>query len=392
MRTVRDLRDLVNVSRLSFKDSDEDDEPSMETARSVSSSFSIKFKQQSNKPPLINLSQTTPIIKAATTVKQKNSLTASSLLLDRNSMPSFSLSNKKILPPLSTRQEDEPISLPIAIKEEQSGNFDDMLTYIDASVVSEWLNRANRSLRKMHKWHQDNTSLFSNKMPNSKQIKYEPFVLFANFWLGAHHSAKFDHKQRRQLIEMEHSIICDEVTQAFQVGIDSQQIGISDIHRLLRAVLKEYPLQLLSFRGVYLLLDYIEILSSNRHDDYRKLLSDVKCRTLNKQFAQWLLSIRSFALINLCWAIIKFYRKTVETNVEQSSNNALSDLDGRLSSLSLFNKESNSSLSTSSSTSSSLSSSSSRIKSAKIKPVQEEEFCSVSNQVKYDFYTDCVFK
>jgi len=174
-------------------------------------------------------------------------------------------------------------------------------------------------------------------------------------------------------------------------------------------VLKEYPLQFLSFRGVYLLLDYIEILSSNRQDDYKKLLSDVKCRTLNKQYAQWLLSIRSFALINLCWSIVKFYRKTVEkeTNYLKATYTGcsqLDELDGRLSSLSISNRDavsnkpnvnsSCSSLSTASSTSSSSSSFKTRAtKSAASKQKEnDEDFSPVLNQVKYELYLESAYK
>ena len=292
-------------------------------------------------------------------------------------------------------------------KETKSGNFDQMLTYIDASVVSEWLNRANRSLRKMHRWHQDNSSLFDTAQSKTF-LKYEPFVCFANFWLGCNSSSKLDHKQRRQLFEMEYSIICDEVTQAFQVGIDSQTIGLADVHRLLHAVFKEYPLQLLSFRGVYLLLDYIDILSSNRLDEYRKLLSDVKCRTVNKQYAQWLLSIRSFSLINLCWSIVKFYRNTCEKELLSNQNELndnpkadglLSDLNGRLTSLSVVSKyEELSSAGSTSSLSSNSTKSNSKTKRAKsgkstfLNRTAEAEFFQISNQEKYDCYLKAVLK
>ena len=147
----------------------------------------------------------------------------------------------------------------------------------------------------------------------------------------------------------------------------------------------------MSFRGAYLLLNMIDTLSSDRHDnEYKKLLSDVKCRTVNKQYAQWLLSIRSFALINLCWAVIKFYRKTVRAKKEyeaatariltarstsrknddmnlkghnsnsETTNRVLEELDGRLSSLTLSNyQDENSSSRSSSSSASSISSESS---------------------------------
>ena len=125
MRTVRDLRDLVNVSRLSFKDSDDEDTNFGFdfTKQSLSSSISYKFdpnkvindnnSQQKltikQKPPLINISKTTPIKTLSNTIKNGNSVSASrDLLLDRNSIPSvsFSLSNKKPLPPLNFKSEN----------------------------------------------------------------------------------------------------------------------------------------------------------------------------------------------------------------------------------------------------------------------------------------------
>lgn len=151
-----------------------------------------------------------------------------------------SLNFKKPLPPLKQREQSDFEIQPLTMsktpdpkntpeptdennetstdaKNTKNGNFDHMLTYIDASVVGEWLNRANRSLRKMHRWHQDNTSLYKSKQSDNL-LKYESFINFANFWLGCNKISKLDHKQRRQLLEMEYSIICDEVTQAFQIG------------------------------------------------------------------------------------------------------------------------------------------------------------------------------
>ncbi len=258
-------------------------------------------------------------------------------------------------------------------------------------------------------------------------MKYESFVLFANFWLGFNSTAKFTDKQRRSLIELEYSIICDEVMQAFQVGIDSQKIGSRDVHDLLKAVFKEYPLQLLSFRGTYMVLDFVDVLSSDRQDAYKALLSDVKCRTVNKQYAQWLLSIRSFALINMCYSIIKFYKKSVGSEVKQQSvltsrnpkgNSILLDeLDGRLSSLSMSinkpilnssNNQSEKNDASSSSCSSSASVSSSSLSSTSISPSllngirksrplksarkQEETFSVIDNNLKCGFYLKAVFK
>lgn len=545
MSTVKDLRDLVNVSRLTFRESDDESDfminessnfsynqsialnntstslaksqtksnsngylgnRNLKDAKLNSSSLSKQLNSQtlakaaeldpvnplsikSNRTPI----PMSPIISKANPIESNqikkkhpsninelnsylinNNLSSVSFdrstILDRNSMPRISFASmKKPLPPLQSNSsqklsfnEDKeatkadfeyqetaknknsnlaskiipvvdedlddndaninPDEEDLSKKLIKNGNFDEILVYVDASVVSDWLNRANRSLKKMFKWHHQNSYLKNNLAnPNAnRMLNYESFILFCNFWLGFNENAKFNDKQRRSLIEMEYSIICDEVMQAFQVGIDDQQITVNQIHQLIKAVFKEYPLQFLSFRGAYLLLDYIDILSSDRHEDYKKLLSDVKCRTVNKQYAQWLLSIRSFALINLCWSIIKFYRKTVEpVNAErvqtarqtarqiansqngQDGKSMLAELDGRLSSLSISNfdrrnsNEKESSLSSSSASSlssstSSISSSSKPRSSAKVKKVLEDPV--LPNSVKYEMYLEAVFK
>lgn len=462
---TRDLRDIVNVSRLSYVDSDDEDStryslhssvdfeqssyfnndhtPKLHTKYPATTKPVIYALNNSNFKPSINKKQ--PLFSSTAPIHSTHSLTSSSifgqsesrssffkdpsLLLDRTSKPNanqlsspsqISLNIKKPLPPLKTQKSEYggipmPLSdsnLPSHSKESKEnvvneadddsttkgGNFDRMLTYIDASVVSEWLNRANRSLRKLHHWHQSNRNLYDRPKNTGDSIKYESFVNFANFWLGCNKISKLDHKQRRQLLEMEYSIICDEVTQAFQIGIDSQQIGLADIHRLLHAVFKEYPLQLLSFRGVYMLLDYIDTLSSNRQNEYKHLLSDVKCRTVNKQYAQWLLSIRSFSLINLCWSIVKFYKKTACHEQPNKPIMPLDELNDRISVLSMHNPNDLKcrSISTSSSHSSNSvdSTHTPRPQSTNqfVGSRSEVEFLQVSNQEKYDCYLKSVLK
>lgn len=404
MRAVRDLRELINVSRLSFKESDEEQFVfNYEFSNPFTHSQEYKSDIISNSIPKVSapiLSITSPS-KSNSNNKNKNSFESNKskdLLLERNSIlnVSYSLNNKNLLPPLKGKNENnedsqcendlnkEFKSLEITKK---TDNFDEMLTFIDASVVSEWLNRANRLLNKMHIWHKSDL----HKDNNQIFTKYESFILFANFWLGGNTNNKFDHRNRRQLLEMEYSILCDEITQAFQIGIDSQQITMSDIHSLLHAVLREYPLQFLSFRGVYLILDYIETLCSNRNEEYKKVLSDVKCRTLNKQFAQWILSIRSFALINLCWGIIKFYRNLnlVKYDNSKDNNSEITNFSDEKRNLS---SASSSSLNASSTRSSSSCSAYKISNSKKINPISEAEFISISCLDKYKIYLDCVIK
>jgi hypothetical protein len=486
MRTARDLRDLVNVSRLTYRESDEetresfsDSEEKINTKQTKSYSNLNASKNKLNEQNILSYekfklfaptkSANTPIeaIKKKqpnTLNKSNSSISKSILLLDRNSIPDFTYSKRK-LPPLSiderkldlkldldqsssgddqkcehkAKSQDQPeenesetsrikplnenlfaskSNLPI-----ENGNFDEILTYIDASNVSDWLNRSNRLLKKMFKWHQDGSSLYQSREKKSS-FKYESFILFANFWLGSNEQIKFTDKQRRQLLQMEYSIIVDEVTQAFQVGIDSLKVKMSDVNRLMRAIFKEYPLQLLSFRGTYMILNFIDILGSDRHDEYKTLLSDVKCRTSNKQCAQWLLSIRSFALISLCWSIIKFYMKNFEQQVEyketarimsarkvkesendksKTTNTSLIELDGRLSSLKMEDREyssmssSSSSSSLASSNSSPKSSASNRTRTASKLSGNYSKLCQaepliISKMLKHEKYLEVIFK
>lgn len=328
MGAIRDLREIINVSRLTCRESDDEDYNTyndyFETRRNSLSSTNNSSLTTKQIPIPIN--STKAPSKALGYVNAQKDL----LLLSRTSIPKFSIKIQKPLPPVAAngpinnakmdrsveklRESINELNLyrkmfnkPVDSEEELQENdeklkdpesnvklqrnFDELLTYIDASIISDLLERSNKNLKNIYIW--------------SEASKCELFIKFANFWIF-----KLNDKQRRNLIDMEYSIVVEEITQAFGVGLESDLISLKDIHVLLRAVFKEYPLSLLSFRGLYMFLDYLDILCSDRQESYRKLLSDVKCRTKNKQYAQWLLSIRSYALINITSEIVNFFNKT----------------------------------------------------------------------------------
>lgn len=165
-------------------------------------------------------------------------------------------------------------------------NFDDMMIYIDATIVANWLTRANTAL-------QDLIGFCS---------KGDNFIQFAHFWLS-----QFPDLQKRDIFRMEYDILLDELTLAFAVGKENGNIARRDILDLCGAIFKEYPLKLLSAKGSHIFLNYLEVLTSGKQDQYKVLLSDVRCSTSNRQFAQWLLAIRSFALVNIWSSIINFF-------------------------------------------------------------------------------------
>lgn len=167
------------------------------------------------------------------------------------------------------------------------GNYDGMLTYMDATMVAEWLTNANSSLEDLLAYCQQG----------------DHFVQFAHFWLS-----EFPEVQKQEIYQMEHEILVEEVGLAFAVGKEANKVSRREITDLVSALFREYPKKLMSAKGSELFLDYLDILTSDKAERYKKLLADVRCSTRNRQYAQWLLATRSFALVSIWSAVINFYR------------------------------------------------------------------------------------
>lgn len=169
----------------------------------------------------------------------------------------------------------------------ETGDYDNMLCFMDATVVSGWLTRSNK-----------NVCDVANYISSD-----DNFVQFAHFWL-----TDFPDSQKREIFELEIEILREEMGFAFAPGRDEGKVSHRDISNLIGAIFREYPVKLVSSKGSILFLDYLDILTSTKSDKYKKLLSDVKCSTKNRQYAQWLLATRSFALVSMWCAIVNFYR------------------------------------------------------------------------------------
>ncbi|KAK2192657.1 hypothetical protein NP493_27g07028 [Ridgeia piscesae] len=169
----------------------------------------------------------------------------------------------------------------------KEGDFDDLLTYLDATLVSQWLAEANKQVTDIATWC----------------YKGDNFVQFAHFWLS-----DFTAEKQQEIFQLEYSIVLDHLTVAFAAGREAGKVKHRDIIHFLLAVLKEYPTKLLASVGAYMFLDYLDVLSSERRDTYRRLLANVRCSTQVKQYAQWTLAIRSFALVSMWHAVLNFYR------------------------------------------------------------------------------------
>lgn len=169
-------------------------------------------------------------------------------------------------------------------------DYSDIIEYLDEEVVAEWLQRSNQSLKDLTVWCTDNN-----------------FIRFAQFWI-----TEFGVEKRCEILALEHSILLDEMTVAFQTGLRTGKVKQNDIKELLSALLREYPKKLTMPAGIYLFLDYLDIFTSERTTEYRTILSDVKLSTRNKEHVQLILASRSFMLINVWVAVIKFYQQIAE--------------------------------------------------------------------------------
>ncbi|XP_071796632.1 uncharacterized protein [Asterias amurensis] len=305
-RSVKDLRELICVSRLTMRDSD--DEGSDDDLSRPISSLSIfgepsTTKGSSNVMEALNglsiASRPSYVSKSVRPKSQQSNgaqrkkPTSSSSLNSNNSSSQFQ-SFKTPLPPLASSRPSSGSSVDSdcpgsgQVKSSDSGNFDEMFQYIDSDVVVEWLGRANSMVSALGSWYNTGNN----------------FVTFANFWL-----TEFPEAQRLDLIHMEVGILQDELSIVFDKGLKQQKVSLTDLDRLIRAILREYPGRICSARGTHVFLNILETLSSERTEQYKRLLTDVKISTRNRDYAQWMLAIRAFLLLSVWSNIVNFYRR-----------------------------------------------------------------------------------
>ncbi|CAH1273006.1 TNKS [Branchiostoma lanceolatum] len=283
-RSVKDLRELICLSRLTIRDSDEEmdfsdtdaDFGNLRTSSSLENGDILQYGAGKDAGASILATR-----KAAS--------------VDELIEPHVNLrrSKKAPLPPVgigsrpSSSASSGSDTAPDVRSVGHDGNFDGILGYMDEAVIADWLMRTNAMVEELSDWccHGDN------------------FVRFAHFWLSGIPPA-----QRTQLIGMEVGIVRDEMERAFRSGRESGDVTSLGLRRLLSAVLREYPTKLLTSKGPHIFLEKLDVLTSGRSEEYRATLTDVKVRTRNKQFVQWVLALRAFALLSIWHAAVAFYR------------------------------------------------------------------------------------
>lgn len=208
--------------------------------------------------------------------------------------------NTRNLAPLKTPRHVQDLP-PRCATPARGHNLDEVMVHIDTDFVSEWLVRANQSVTEMQLWW----------------CRDDNGVKFSHFWLSV-----FSDDRRKGLLEMEYDLLVEEIRPAFRGdGRGPSLVTNAHLEKLMRSVVREYPTQFGHSDDGTPFLDMAWVLATKgRPGQYRDLLSDVKCSSHNTLYGQWLLAMRSFALITMVTAVTGFYQRFSEMEEESASS------------------------------------------------------------------------
>ena len=302
---MKDLRELINVSRLSYRDDDEEDE--------LYHSSSPESLQEFGDIPLEGAQPALP--------KRRNKDLAPLNSKEKPVSPTLSSGSSgrgSPLPPIGASPSSSGRTSPVTqaatagnrvisarkkTVKPSKPNFDSILLYMDSTVVGDWLTKANSSIKQLTSWLHYNDN----------------FIQFAHFWLS-----EMPRSKQRELIEMEFSILMEEICFAFGAGLEGKSVLQQDIDAFARAVFWEYPEKFHNSETKDFFLNILLCLCSGRKNNYRALLSDVQCSTSNKQFVQLILATRAFAIVNICCGVLEFFKAAFDkTTYKEPADNSL---------------------------------------------------------------------
>ncbi|XP_065661084.1 uncharacterized protein LOC100197660 [Hydra vulgaris] len=280
-RSTKDLREVINISRISLRNDTSSDEISDDEVNAKSRNFD-KLTDY-----LLSRSSSTLTISSFNTLPFRN-------------RPNTAFGTKNFSQPFLKR----PVSAPAVcemysknfmigsihedIKKANFSKFENILSFVDGTIVNSWLQELD--------FNRETIILFLKK--NNQ------FVEFCNFFLNMS-----THKWNK-LIELEFSILIDQLKYAFHAGFEGGYLTESNIFALAQTVVAEYPKKLKGSKGSEILLDIIIIFLNGKSDHYRSLLKKAVCKVKSKQNLQWLLAFRAFGLINMINGILNFFKNT----------------------------------------------------------------------------------
>ena len=270
-RSVKDLRELINISRLSFHGEEE--------------LFNGQFLEHNMFQDGGNLLLCGKETRSNTCLNTDKDIAGPERSLRNGRFKPLPAINSSQTAKKYDKSENKTKQVTdVEIKYQKSCQC--ILKHIDGAVVTSWLHSSNESAQRLSKW------------VSTKDF----FARFAKFWL-----AEMDRQKQKDLVEMEVEIILDEIAFAVQDGIKCEKVSQQDVMSFFLLIMWEYPSKMCGPQSHMFMLNALVTLSSGRKDKYRKLLSNVKFATKDPDQTHWILSVRAFALISIITALVNFY-------------------------------------------------------------------------------------
>ena len=319
-RNIRDLREIINISRLSLRDgeevecfysSDEEQQNLSSLDEYISSRPSSSLGTKSS---FTTLTSSTELTNRPSTASGHVKRGRPSTAPVREKRPvAGNVGGRVTVPMLEVQRAPFPNQYtpvpPIGRKEEKQKtrrnvrkekmNFDHILEFLDSTVVNGWLEECNTCMKELND--------FVTNAPG--------FVRFLEFFLK-----KMSFQHFCGLIDLEFSIITDRIKHGLHVGFSTQKLADNVIRQLTSAILPEYETSFKDIsEGVEEFLDIFIVISSAKTERYRVLLRKVNCTTQNKNYVQWILAMRAHGLISFLTGILRFYKEASNASSETIS-------------------------------------------------------------------------
>ena len=301
-RAVKDLRELINVSRLSFRDEEHsvdhsyssllhspDLERGLQRPGVAEEEAGRSFTKGHS--PLRGTSRSAPVHQASRGHEATHKVRSSPVHPQGVSAPQVAPSQYSALDFQRPRGEDAVGS------HAAGGTAEDVVARIDKEYLKELLAQSSSNVAALSLWWADPV----------KACK------FMHFWLK-----EIDERKRLELLQMEYSIVREEVQALFAVPLATGDVKVTHIHGLLHAVLHEYPSAFCGANGRKVVIDVICLLASEKRDEFKKLLTDVHLSSRSKPAIESFLSLRSFGLVSMMHSVVCFFCKTAHLDLPRA--------------------------------------------------------------------------
>ena len=288
-RAVKDLRELINVSRLSFRE-EEHSYASLPDLESGLQRTSLEEKVHDSvakeHSPLRGSSRSAPVHKGVQRHKAASSTTSS-----------------QVQPQGVSSQPPPHITLGLQSRSAGGGDWgkgatqgavEDVVAHIDKDYLKELLVQSNTSVAALSLWWADPIRACK----------------FMHFWLK-----EIDDRQRLEFLQMEYSIVREEVQALFAVPLAVGEVKMAAVHSLLHSVLHEYPSAFCGAKGRKAVVDVIRVLASEKKDEFKRLLTHVHLSSSNKPAIESILSLRSFGLVSMMYSVVCFFCKAAQLDL-----------------------------------------------------------------------------